>query len=423
MSPVPTLKTALADFLAIFASGFRVLGAHWPQLVGLFLAGWAGRMATLWLAVLVSDVSPTAAVLLLPVAPMCTLVSLVLMLRVTAESLPAFRDLFEGVSRAERWRGNILVAAQVLLPFLALYASLGMLVADTHLFLHDATADEWMNTPLGEVNFGRADYASGPYLIAMIVIALVLRKAISLLELAKKAFAWSLVATYLEVLWLVTLARSLTTQLDEVTAWVTSRRLVDQLLSWWNALLDALPRIGGVNPIDALGGLLAGAGDLVVVPVAWLAIGAAVYGAKLGGADFETPEQVTERLNRIPSPVRRVVAHTVEPVVTPVADALTAIGKIASAGALPMVLFCVVFVVASQVKVGIAWLFRVAVGPRDPWVLYALAPYSDMLQRLGYFVLALALVSAAVNAVVLGQRADAAAASQAEAQAGTSSTA
>ena len=413
MTRVHTLKTALTTFLGIFASGLRVLGAHWPQLVCLFLAGWAGRMGILWLAVLVSDVSPTAAVLMLPLAPMSTLVSLVLMLRVAAETLPAFRDLFEGGSRAERWRGNIGVAAQVLLPFLAVYASQGMLVADTHLFLHDATADEWMNTQLGELNFGRADYASGPYLIALIAIAIALRKVISLLELGKKAIAWSLVAAYLEVLWLVTLARSLTSQFDEVTAWVTSRRLVDQVLSWWAALVERLPHVWGLNPIDLIGGLIAGAGDLVVVPVAWLAIGATVYGARLAGADFETPEQVTGRLKRIPGPVRRVAAHTVEPVVTPVADALTAIRKIASAGVVPMVLFCLVFVVASQIKVGVAWLFRLLVGPRDPWVLYSVAPFSDMLQRLSYFVLALALLAAAVNAVVLGQRA----------QLGTSNTA
>lgn len=422
---MPTLRRALGGVLDILADGVRVLTAHWPQLVGLFLLGWAGRMAVLWMAVLVSDVSPTFAVLMLPLAPMCTLVSLVMMLRVAAETLPAFRDLFEGVDRAQRVRSGLQVVAQVLLPFLAVYASQGLLADDTRLFLYDSTADEWVNSGLGEWNFGRADYADGVALIAMIVVAIALRKAISLLQLGKRALVWSFIAAYLEVLWLVTLARSLQSQLQEITDWVTSRRIIDQLLQWWNALIESLPHIGGLTLIDFIGGLLASAGNLVVVPVAWLAIGAAVYGAKLSGRDFETPEQVTERLNRIPSTVRRVVAHTVEPVTSPVKDAWTALGKVATAGVVPMALFCLVFVIASQVKVGIAWVFHAAVGARDPWLVYALDPYSVMLQRLGYFVLSLALLSGAVNAVVLGQRDSAAKASDAQdaTQTGIASTA
>ena len=252
-------------------------------------------------------------------------------------------------------------------------------------------------------------------LIALIVVVLILRKVIMLAELGKKAVIWSFIATYLEVLWLVTLVHAVTNQIEAISAWITSRRLISGFLDWWNAFLAALPHIGGRTFVEFVGGIVSSMGDLVVVPVAWLAIGAAVYGAKLAGRrEFETPEQVTERLNHIPSPVRRVVAHAVEPVTSPIKDTVTAIGKVASAGTIPMVLFCLVFVIAAQVKVAVAWVFRTAVGPRDPWILYSLAPYSTMLQRLFYFVLALSLLAAAVNAVVLGQRATADAAPQAE---------
>ena len=70
----------------VFVDAGRVLANHWPQLVGLFLLGWAGRMGFLWLATVVSDVSPSLAVFIVPLAPMSTLVSLVLMLRATAPS-------------------------------------------------------------------------------------------------------------------------------------------------------------------------------------------------------------------------------------------------------------------------------------------------------------------------------------------------
>lgn len=419
------VREGALGFVRVFADGLGVLRDHWPQLVGLFLLGWSGRMAFLWLAVAVSDWSPTLAVLILPLAPLSTLLSLILMLRVTADTLPAFTGLFEG-GRAERWRSHLAIAAQVLLPFLAVYASQGLLKDDARLFLHDSTLDEWMNTSLTELDWGRATYAEGWLWVAMVVGALALRKVISLTGVAKKAVAWAFAATYLEALWMVTFAQSLSTLIEQVTEWVTSRAIVATVLDWWAALLASLPQL--VKPVEAfltfVGGVLEQAGNLVVVPVAWLAIGAAVYGQKLSNArPVEGHEAVTARLAKVPNPVRRVVAQTVEPVTTPIKDAVGAIGRIAAAGVVPMVLFCVVFVVASQVKVLVAWLFRLAVGPRDALLLYALEPYSIMLQRLCYFVLALALLAAAVNTVVLAQRRQTAEDAAVQDQEGTLSTA
>lgn len=418
------LKEGALGFVRVFADGLVVLRDHWPQLVGLFLLGWAGRMGFVWLAVVVSDWSPTVAVLLLPLAPLATLLSLILMLRVTADTLPAFDNLF-AAPRRERWRDNLAVATQVLLPFLAVYASQGLLRDDTRLFLYDSTFDEWVNTGLADIDFGRATYAEGWALVAMVVGALALRKVISLTGVAKKAVAWAFAATYLEALWMVTFAQSLKSMIESLTTWVTSRAIVAQVLDWWNALLASLPQI--VAPIEAvlgaIGGVLEQAGNLVVVPVAWLAIGAAVYGQKLkDGEPIATHEDVTQRLAKVPNPVRRVVAQTVEPVTTPIKEAATAIGRVAAAGVVPMVLFCIVFVVASQMKVLVAAGFRVVVGPQEPWLLYSLEPYSILLQRLVYFTLALALLAAAVNTVVLAQR-NSAGEAPAEVQDGMASTA
>lgn len=77
----------------LFGDGVRTLGAHWPQLVVLFLLGWAGRMGFLWLATWVSDWNPTIAVFIVPLAPMSTLLSMVLMLRALTPSLSAFQGM------------------------------------------------------------------------------------------------------------------------------------------------------------------------------------------------------------------------------------------------------------------------------------------------------------------------------------------
>lgn len=399
-----TLRRALADLLSVFGTAGRLLAAHWPQLIGLFLAGWAARMGFLWLAVVVSAVSPTVAVLLLPLAPLSTLLSLILMLRVVAESLPAFADLFRGPAVEHPWRNNLAAAAMVLLPFLALYASQGLLKDDSMLFLWDARADVLMNQSVWAVQ-ARSDYASGPVLIAMIVVALVLRKVLSVLELPKKSVAWSFAATYLEALWLVTLAASMAGIIEDFRGWVATRKVVAPIVDLWGQFVAAAAQIAIVkHVIDGIGGFIAAAGDMVVIPVAWLAIGAAVYSAKLAGPEFEGHEAVTKRLAKVPSPIKRAVGQVVEPITTPVKDAAAAVGKIAVAGVVPMVLFCVIFVLTAQLKVGVAWLFREVVGSRHPFELYALQPYSILAQRLVYFVVALTLVAAAVNRIVLGQR-------------------
>ncbi len=399
---------AARTFARFVVDGGRALAAHWPQLVALFLAGWAGRMGFLWLATAISDVSPTLAILVLPLAPMSTLLSFVLMLRALAPTLPAFSDIVEPAGVRERWKSNLAVAGQVLIPFLAVYASAGLLKQDVTVFLYDTTADESMNTVIQDIDWGRADYAPGLTIVAFVVVALAARKVISLKGLAERHLAWAGLAAYLEVLWLMTLANALTTQLEAVTGWVTSRRVVAGILSRWEAVIAFVKAWGGwaAAAVDAVAGVLGNLGAVVVVPVAWLAIGAAVYGHQLSSSKIglDSHEAATKRIQKVPSPVRRVVGHVAEPVVTPVQNTLGAIRKIAVAGILPMVMFCVVFLVAGGVQSAMAALMRVVVGPGSASRQFALEPFVTMAERGVYFVLVLSLLAAAVNAVVLAQR-------------------
>lgn len=404
----------------VLADASRALVGHWPQMVVLFLVGWAGRMGFLWLATIVSDWNPTIAVLIVPFAPMATLLSLVLMMRVIADSLPAFADMFAGLSLGSRVRDDFTVAGQVLLPFLAVYASAGLLTQDARVFLYDSTADEWLNGSFNQIDFGRADYAEGWTLVAMVVLALALRKMITMLDLAKRYLVWAGVGVYLEVLWIMTLANALTSGFEDLQGWLVSRQVIADGLGWWDQGMTWVRSISDpvTAVVDGISGFLGSLGAVALIPVAWLGIGAAVYGHRLAGQSLhvETHEEVTQRIKQVPQPVRRVVAQAVEPVTTPVQQALTAIGKIAAAGIVPMVLFCVVFVISSSLEVVAAWGMRVLIGPGEDLRQYALAPYAIMVERGFYFVVVLALLGAAVNRVVLGQRA------QEVAQDGVSST-
>ena len=408
------------DLAAIFVDGARVLGRHWPQLLAIFLAGAIARIGFLWLAVWMSNVNSTVGVLLVPFAPLSTLVSFVFMLRVVAESLPAFTEVFQLGTPRERLKTNLVVTSQVLIPFLAVYATAGLLKEDALVFVADANADEMLNAGISSTDFGRTVYAEGWALVALVLIALAARKVISLLELTKRHLAWSAVAVYIEVLWVMTLANAFANQLDELTAWVLSRRAIDGIVTGWEGVVAWLRSISSLvtAAVDAAATFLGGLGTLVIVPVAWLAIGAAVFGASLKATSFkvETHDEVTRRLKAIPRPLRRVVSQAVEPLTTPVQNTVAAIAKIASAGVLSMVLFCVVFYIASSLQTFVYMATRLAFGPGTDLRQYAMSPFMQLGGRLVYFVVALALLAAAVNAIVLSQRAAAeAAAAQADA--------
>ena len=83
------MREAVDALCEVLLDGVRLLARHWPALVGWFLVGAIARRGFMWLAVWLADINRTAGVLVLPLAPIATLLSLVMMLRTVAPSLPA----------------------------------------------------------------------------------------------------------------------------------------------------------------------------------------------------------------------------------------------------------------------------------------------------------------------------------------------
>lgn len=111
------LSEALGALREVIVDGLMLLARHWPALLGWFLLGAAGRRAFMWLAVSLAEINRTLGALTLPLAPICTLLSLVMMLRSTAPSLPAFADFARpSGNRRESLRGHVVVATEVLVP-------------------------------------------------------------------------------------------------------------------------------------------------------------------------------------------------------------------------------------------------------------------------------------------------------------------
>ncbi|WP_130865145.1 hypothetical protein [Acidipropionibacterium timonense] len=329
--------------------------------------------------------------------PIATLLSWVAILRVITPSLPAFAEADRGRNLSSR----IQAASQVLIPFLAVYAAQGLLKADGQAFVHDVILDETMTQLYLDPN--RTALATGWKLVAIVVIAMVARKVIAGLQLGRRNAGWASLAGYLEALWMITLSVTFAAKIAQVRAWVTSRVAIARVIDWWHRLGEVASPV--TSTIEWIGSMLGDLGAVVIVPVSWLAIGAAVYGEQLRKTPpFLTPEQADARLKRIPRPVTRIGARVVEPVVTPIRSTMDALRSVASAGLVPMVLFCLTFILLNRITAATAYGLRALVGPQDMVTRVTIAPYLTLVDNLVQTIAIMALLGAAVDHVVRSQR-------------------
>ena len=345
--------------------GWRVLARHWPALVGLYLLGTIGRMVFLWLAVWVSGWNSTLAVFVLPFAPLSSMIALVLMLRVASESLPAITDLFRDLPARLRWRDHLTVGAQMLLPFLAVYASQGMLQEDAQIYVLNIAMDEALNNLVPQ--YERAVYAQGVWLVALVVATLVVRKILSFTSLAEKSVAGAGITAYLEALWLVTLAQALAANLEGLGEWLCTRAFIVGIMDWWDTTLRSLGGVGDTLVLlwGWVSDLVANATYLVALPLAWLMIGAAVNGRN-NGFELPTREQKERDERRLRRTVRTAVRRVPSPAAEPLRNAWDTFRFIMRTGVIPMVLFCLTFFLVRGLSALTEISLRALIGPRSP---------------------------------------------------------
>lgn len=413
-----SLRSAVADLLRVPWMGLRLLGRHWPALLALCLLGLGLRQGVVWLGVEVSRWSSTLAVLLIPLAGLAMLTTLILMLWATRPSLPSLGPTVPEPGARRRVRAGTAAVTGLLIPFLAIYASQGFLAEDGRTFVRTVVSQEARQNEL-DMDFGRLDLATGWMYIAIIVIAFLARRIIRALHLERRSTAVGILAAYLEGLWLLTLGVAVASWFDSLVAWLTGRRVIAAIIDAWEALLAALGPIGG-----AIGWVTSQLGSLsavIVVPVAWLSVGALVYGAELEAEKKATAEAdaakaaaeaaaaaAASRSARVAAATstqaRRLAREAADPVVGPIEGALKALQKVAVAGILPMVFFCLVFVVSTQIATVAGNLVRWLIGPRDEALSMALEPYAILAGRVCYFMIAVVLLAAAIDRILTQAR-------------------
>ena len=401
-----TIRGALADAISVVLIGLRLALVHLPTLLVIYLAGAAVRNGVLWAAVELSDSHRTLAGFLLPLAPMATLTAIILMLRQVASGLSwaSFGAGVDGTRRAGPFFGLL---SGALIPFLTVYAAQGYLKDDLREFVNETAYDELFGS--AQTFYGqRADasrtvIADGALLIGIIATALVLRYLIGRLELPSRHVAWGAVAAYVEVIWLFLLASQLTRYQDRIWAWITERRFVDWGDDRWDALIGVIGPLG--RPVqavaDGVGNLLTDADTVLVIPIAWLTVGAVALGQRI-----ETPAQrrrrflAEDRLQRVPSAVRRVGHEATADIRGRFSGLGNGVRLLAVGGLVPMLLFCLVFIVARQAGNLVIELWRAVVGPVNRDDALAFLPYLDVLSNGVYTLLLVGLLAAAIDRIV-----------------------
>jgi hypothetical protein len=433
---VTAIRGALGDATSVVRHGLVLLWQYWPTLLTIFLFGQAVRAAALWAAMKTTTWSGLAGFLLVPIAPLAVVSALILALRVLAPSLrwanfqaPPTDEVVEGEGGAggpggggtapaeqrTRRRGlvedRLALLSATLIPFFAVYAAQGYLKEDTRQFLNETAADEFKNNADfwlegGSLNLQRVLIPEGWLFWATVALAFALRWGIDRLGLPRRHMGWGWLAAYIEVAWVALFARVIANKFGEWVDWLKNRQAAVSTQSAYEGATSSLGTVG--DAIDKVVGFVTSAigqaDAIIIVPMAWLTVGAVVYGRSLSQRRAESASESSsawaKRIEKVPGPVRRVGAEVFAGPIDRFKGLAGALRTFARAGLAPMLLFCLVFVLASQVETGVAWLLTRAVGPLEPSLAEILTPYAALLTRGAYTVVTVALLAAAIDRIL-----------------------
>ncbi len=381
---------SVKELPGVLVTAGRLLLAHWPAFVVLACLGVAVRNGAIWAAVVVSDKHSLLAQFLLILAPLGFLLPVIAMLHLCRASVPAAATSED----ASPPRGSLLdLSVAVLVPFLTVYVANGFLDQDRLDFLAAASLDEY-DQQRGEQLFGPTDWSAinqrvGYYplltVLAIVAIAFVVRWAVGRFQKKWSFLALAALGALVEVYWTGVAARYASDAQGRLTAWIDERRAVHAVTERYDS---AIASLGGLaHPVDTatswLLGLFGSLDAVVIVPLAWLTVAAVVLGRQLTPAQVRR-HPVLDRIPALPPRTRRLAESFTADLRSRWSAFWNGLKMIGAAGLLPMLVFCIAFLLALRVP----WLFSQAmrhlIGPVDSW-----APWSPIE---GGFGLALQMV-------------------------------
>lgn len=360
----------MRDVPVVLVTAFRLFLSHWPALLTLAFLGSALRYGAVWGAVELSDVNGQLGQLLLILAPLGYLLPIVAMLAICRQSLPTLveADAVAEVAVTERRTLRLVdVAVSVLVPFLAVYESYGLLQEDLFRFRNTAAFAE-TNSIFERGNVvdyqGRLGIYPLQIAVMIVVIAWVLRWALGRLERTLHFVALAFVGALAEVYYTSQLAGQVVIIRSRSSAWLEDRVAVGWFNDLYDRIVDFLGPVAVVfRAVVHFVGDIVGSLDLVlVVPIAWLTFGAVVLGFKLAVEESQT---TTHRAPAPSSAVRRAGRSLFADVRERFTSLWQGLRLLLAAGLGPMLLFVVFFLVIIRLPVLVSLAIRAVVGPQE----------------------------------------------------------
>lgn len=290
----------------------RAIVRCWPALLAWFFAGWLAHTFLVRMAGLAGNYEALWGLLILPLAIVVKLASYVGMFLSLhpalthferLDSLATSRSTLTRPTLVQRWGSTALTG---LVPFLVIYIAWGM-IRDDVLAYGDASWDQYNDPDLPNRPLS---ITIGVMSVSFIVIAFALRFVLGRFSTRLPAWVGGFSA-YLEAAWLVTAALALQSLFAGVPEWLATRRMFGWFVDWiaqlrldfaWFAVLG-----------DGVTWLLGAVGDVLLQPLAWLALAAIVYAGALPRRLPSTSaraermrETAARRWGGLPRPVRQL---------------------------------------------------------------------------------------------------------------------
>lgn len=261
----------------------RLLRVQWLPLLVIAIAGVAAHGYLRELAIVLGRLGAVPGLLglaLVPFSTLLTLVGMLLVMRPRVGSRTVGRDL-------------IAALGGVLLPFLVVYQSGGGLTDDLRYHMRNGFFDDLNRLGIeGVSGTPRIPEATSVVVLGVVASALLLRAVAE--RLAEHEGLWReeddprrmvlrVVAGYCELVWIVLGAFVVTYALGSLAAWWRTRAVVHGVSTWWAELSGDLPTFTGVVGwlVSGADALLAAAGTVLLVPLAWLLVGVLIYGIRV----------------------------------------------------------------------------------------------------------------------------------------------
>ena len=355
----------------------RAIVQCWPLLLIWFLAGYLGHGALIRLAGWAGNFDSLWGLLIVPLAVVVKLASYVLMFVSVRSALPHYQRL-DALSRAlpagpetapvadaSLARSWVTTVISGLLPFLVIYIAWGMILDDL-LAYGRASRDQ----------FGAEGATDHPYAVSVgvmsvtfVVVAFALRFVLG--RFAKRLPLWvGAISAYLEAAWVVTTVIAVKGLLEGVPEWFSTRRMFAWIVDGIAELRESFAWFAAIG--DVLAWLLAAIGEVLVQPLAWLALAAVVFARALPrrerlttGRAARVREAATRRWRRVPRPMRKLgesLSGSFRERWDPIATALSLVWR---TGPVQLGTYVLAFALVTS---GSEWLYRLVytlLGPHE----------------------------------------------------------